>query len=90
MRIRIASFKRQIAKQNKIANELLVPYARNKTPRYCAGTIKASLVSRLIGMSVGRVKLWDYQDNPNVHSWMSAFSILDEKSLVCKTIEGIG
>lgn len=89
LRIRKASFKRQIAKQNKIANELLVPYARNKTPRYCAGTIKASLVSRLIGMSVGRVKLWDYQDNPNVHSWMSAFSILDENPWSAKQLKAL-
>ena len=29
------------------------------------------MVSRLIGMSVGRVKLWDYQDNPNVHNFIS-------------------
>lgn len=78
LRIRKASFKRQIAKQNKIANELIVPYERDKTPRYCAGTIKASLVSRLIGMSVGRISLWNYMDNMNVHSWMSAFAILDE------------
>lgn len=89
LRIRRASFKRQIAKQNKIVNELLVPYARNKTPRYCAGTIKASLVSRLIGMSVGRVKLWDYQDNPNVHSWMSAFSILDENPWSAKQLKAL-
>lgn len=89
LRIRKASFKRQIAKQNKIANELLAPYDRDKTPRYCAGTIKASLVSRLIGMSVGRISLWNYMDNMNVHSWMSAFSILDENPWSAKQLKAL-
>lgn len=89
LRIRKASFKRQIAKQNKIANELIVPYERDKTPRYCAGTIKASLVSRLIGMSVGRISLWNYMDNMNVHSWMSAFSILDENPWSAKQLKAL-
>lgn len=87
LRIRKASFKRQIAKQNKIANELLVPYERGKSPRYCAGTIKASLASRLIGMSVGRISLWNYKDNLNIHSWMSAFSILDENQWSSKQLK---
>ena len=89
LRIRKASFKRQIAKQNKIANELIVPYERGKTPRYCAGTIRASLVSRLIGMSVGRISLWNYMDNMNVHSWMSAFSILDENPWSAKQLKAL-
>lgn len=89
IRIRQASFKRQIEKQNKITNDLLVPYAKHKTPRYCAGTIKTSLISRLIGMSVSRVKLWDYQDNPNIHSWMSAFSILDENPWSARQLKAL-
>lgn len=78
LRIRAGSFKRQIEKQNKVANDLLVPYDKGKIPRYCSASIKATLVKKLIGMSVGRINLWDYQDNKNIHSWMSAFSILDE------------
>jgi hypothetical protein len=78
LRIRKSSFKRQIAKQNKVANSLVYPYLKGKRPRYCSDTIMASLVSRLIGMSVGRVNLWNYENNPNIRSWMSAFYILDE------------
>ena len=89
LRIRKASLKRQIAKQNKIANELLVPYDRGNMPRYCAGTIKASLIGRLLGMSVGRVALWDYIDNVNIHSWMSAFSILDENPWSVKQMKAL-
>lgn len=78
LRIRNASYKKQIIKQNKIVNKVLATYERGKAPRYCVGTIIASLTNRLIGMSVGRVSLWTYNNNKNIHSWMSAFSILDE------------
>ncbi len=65
-------------KQTKVANELLFPYERGKEARYCAGTILTSLKNRLIATSVGRVSLWNYKDNENIHSWMSAFSLLDK------------
>ena len=29
-------------------------------------------------MSVGRIDLMNYRNNKNIHSWMSAFSILDK------------
>lgn len=78
LRIRKSSFIRQINKQTKVANELLLPYKNGKGARYCAGTILTSLKSRLIATSVGRVNLWNYIGNENIHSWMSAFSILDK------------
>ena len=78
LRIRHSSFQRHIAKQNRVVNELLLPYDRGgKTPRYCAATIINSLKSRLLAMSIGRVSLVNYKNNPNIRSWMSAFSILD-------------
>lgn len=78
LRIRKSSFIRQMNKQTKVANELLLPYKKGKSARYCARTIFASLKSRLIATSVGRVNLWNYAENENLHSWMSAFSILDK------------
>lgn len=80
LRIRKSSFLKQMKRQTEIANELLLPYLRGKGTRYCAGTILKSLKSRLIATSVGRVTLWNYKDNGNSHSWMSAFSILDKNS----------
>lgn len=79
LRIRRASFQKHISKQTKIANELLLPYERGgMRPRYCDATILNSLKSRLIATSVGHVSLNNYRDNPNIRSWMSAFSILDK------------
>lgn len=89
LRIRKSSFKKQIAKQNKVANSIIYPYTKGKRPRYCSGTIMASLTSRLIGMSVGRVSLWDYKDNKNVKSWMSAFHILDENPWSAKQLKAL-
>ena len=49
-----------------------------KTPKYCMNTILESLRNRLIGMSVGRVTLWNYQKYENVHCWLAAFPLLDK------------
>lgn len=78
LRIRQPSFKKHLAKQHNTAYELMRPYRQGKRPRYCAETIKSSLVSRLNCMSVGRVNLWNYIGFDNNCSWMNAFSILDE------------
>lgn len=78
LRIRKKSFKKELAKQHKVAYELLSPYMKGKSPRYCADTILSSLTNRLICMSVGRVKLWNYRDFNHTCCWMNAFSILDQ------------
>lgn len=78
LRIRKASLKKHIKKQYHIASELLVPYKKGKNPRYSMGTIKSSLINRLICMSVGRVKIWKYKSFDNNCSWIKAFSILDK------------
>ena len=78
LRIRKKSFQRQMAKQTQIVNELLLPYSRGVKPRYCSGTIMESLSARLIAAGIGRVSFDNYQNNPNIHSWVSAFSLLDK------------
>lgn len=78
LRIRNSSFLKQMEKQTRIANDLLLPYEKGKMPRYCAATILTSLKKRLIAASVGRIELWNYSNNANIHSWMSAFSLLDK------------
>ncbi len=80
LRIRKSSFLKQMEKQTRIANDLLLPYKKGKMPRYCAATTLTSLKNRLIAASVGRVTLWNYNNNPNIHSWMSAFSLLDKNA----------
>lgn len=78
LRIRQSSLKKQMEKQTRIANELILPYKYGKLPRYSKETIYESLKGRLISTSVGRVTFWNYHNNRNIHSWVSAFSILDK------------
>lgn len=89
LRIRKSTYKKQIVKQHNVCWELLKQYRNGRSPRYCAATIRASLLSRQIGMSVGRVNLWNYLNNPNIHSWASAFSILDENKWSAKQLKAL-
>lgn len=89
LRIRKKSYKRQMAKQTQIANELLLPYLRGGKPRYCSGTILESLSARLRAAGIGRVSFDDYQHNPNIHSWVSAFSILDKNPWSVRQIKAL-
>ena len=78
LRIRKRSLKKEVDKQYTVVNDFLDNYRKSSCrPKYCMLTMKSSLTSRLIGMSVGRISLRNYKNNPNIHSWMSAFSILD-------------
>lgn len=77
LRIRKKSYDKHKKKQYDVANEIL-SLIEKKKPRYCAGTIRESIKNRLIAMSVGRVKIWNYKTFKNQRSWMKAFSILDE------------
>ena len=78
LRIRKKSLRKQLEKQTTLANELILPYLRGKRPRYSKGTVLESLHARLIATGVGRVTFENFRNNINVHSWMSAFSILDK------------
>lgn len=89
LRIRKTSFKKQIAKQHTTNWELLKHYKKGKLPKYCSATIRASLINRQIGMSVGRVEMWNYKGNSNIHSWASAFSILDENPWSIKQLKAL-
>lgn len=77
LRIRKKSIDKHLAKQHDTIWSLLNRY-NNHNPRYQQYSILSSLKSRMIAMSVGRVGLWNYKENPNIHSWAAAFSILDK------------
>lgn len=77
LRIRKKSMDKHVVKQHDTVWHLLNHYSTH-SPRYQQYSIISSLKSRMVAMSVGRVGLWNYKDNPNTHSWMAAFSILDK------------
>lgn len=76
LRVRKKSFKKQLTKQHTVVGNLLAHYKRGEQPRYSMPTIIESLSNRLIGMSVGRVHMYNYSDYQNSHCWLSAFSII--------------
>jgi hypothetical protein len=77
IRIRMKSFEKHIKKQHDTVWSLLNQY-NNHSPKFNRKTVLSSIKSRLVAMSVGRVTMWNYKENANMHSWMAAFSILDK------------
>lgn len=89
VRVRKKSYERQLTKQHEVVWNLLNQYQRGKSPRYCSNTILESLRSRIIGMSVGRVTLWNYQKYENVHCWLSAFQLLNKNKWTVAQLKGM-
>lgn len=89
VRVRKKSYQRQLTKQHTVVWDLLSQYRKGKAPRYCMNTILESLRNRLIGMSVGRVTLWNYSKYENVHCWLSAFPILDKNKWAVAQLKGM-
>lgn len=79
-RIRKASLKKEIVKQYKKVEEIRTLFSTKKRrvrkPKWYWGYICTSVERKMIGMSVGRVPLWDYKNHDNKYSWTSAFSQL--------------
>lgn len=88
LRIRHKSYEKQLDKQHQIVWELLNYYKKHDA-NYSSNTIYSSIENRLIGMSVGRVNLWNYKTCPNIHSWASAYKILDKNPWSEKQLKGL-
>lgn len=87
LRIRKASVKRHIKKQNMMVGEMIYPIRKGRKPRFCKETLWSSLQSRLIAAGVGRINMRNYENNSNHHSWMSAFSLLDKNPWSVKQLK---
>ena len=80
-RIRKSSLKKEIKKQfdKRIEIEhLLHQNGRGRNPQWSKQYISNSVHKRLIGMSVGRVPIWDYESFDNKYSWAKAFTELTD------------
>lgn len=89
VRVRKKSYQRQLTKQHTVVWDLLSLYQKGKTPKYCMNTILESLRNRLIGMSVGRVTLWNYSSYENIHCWLSAFPLLEKNKWTIAQLKGM-
>lgn len=79
-RIRKSSLDKEIKKQyeKEIEIEHLLSTKSGRNPQWSRAYIMNSLHKRLIGMSVGRVQIWDYENHGNHYSWARAFTELTD------------
>lgn len=79
-RIRKSSLKKEIKKQFEkiIEIEHLLGGNHRRNPQWVKHFIDSSVHKRLVGMSVGRVPIWDYKDFDNNYSWAKAFTELTD------------
>ena len=79
-RIRRSTLRKEIRKQydKRIEVEHLLNKKGKRNPQWSKQFISNSVHKRLIGMSVGRVPIWDYRSYDNKYSWAKAFTDLTD------------
>ena len=77
LRVRKSSLLKEMKKQFKVVGDLKL-ILKDLNCRSSLGTIYESVVNRLIGMSVGRVNLWNYKSIKNEMCWTSGYRLLTD------------
>lgn len=77
LRVRKSSLIKEMKKQFKVVGDLKL-ILKDPHCRSSENTIYESVVNRLIGMSVGRVNLWNYQHLKNEMCWSSGYRLLTD------------
>jgi len=74
IRIRKSSLKKEIQKQKRTVDHIKKSIERGQ--RVTNGEIAKSVILRLVGMSVGRVEIWNHQHIVNEMCWQVGFRML--------------
>jgi hypothetical protein len=77
IRVRKKSLKKEMKKQYETINQIRQAIKSNNK-RARNRTIEESAINKLIGSSVGRVKIWNYQTIQNEMCWVKGFSELND------------
>jgi hypothetical protein len=77
LRVRKKSLLKEMKKQYSVVGDLKL-ILKDPQCRSGKGTIYESVANRLIGMSVGRVNLWNYESIPNEMCWVSGYKLLTD------------
>ncbi len=77
IRVRKSSLLKEMKKQFRVVGDLK-KILKDPHCRSGKGSIYESVASRLIGMSVGRINLWNYQQIPNEMCWVSGYKLLTD------------
>ena len=74
LRVRKSSLKKEIDKQKEVVNNILGAVRKGK--RKSDDYVLESATNRLIGMSVGRLEIWNFDKADSQMCWVSGFSKL--------------
>jgi hypothetical protein len=75
LRVRKCSLNKELKKQNKVVSD--IRSAASEERRVDGGTVIKSAIHKLIGMSVGRVEIWNYEKMDNELCWKNGFCELN-------------
>jgi hypothetical protein len=81
IRVRKSSLKKEMSKQVEII-DIAWKAIKNNKKRASDKYIEESIIHRLIGMSVGRVTMWNYKNGVNDLCWINGFSELSKNPTV--------
>lgn len=76
IRVRKKSLKKEKEKQKKLIDNV-ISVISNGNLKSSKGTVVESTMNRLIGMAVGRVELWNYENCKNDMCWAKGFNLLN-------------
>lgn len=85
VRVRKSSLQKELNKQKEITNQIRKAIKNEK--RASNGTIIESIIHRLIGMSIGRVELWNYKEIENEMCWKNGFQELNSNKYAIKQLK---
>jgi hypothetical protein len=85
IRVRKSSLKKELEKQHKVVREIYS--ATNNGKRVSDRKIRESAIHRLIGMSVGRVELWNYSEIDNDMCWKNGFTEINKNKFSIKQLK---
>lgn len=81
LRVRKSSLMKEMKKQFKVVGDLKL-ILKDPHCRSSENTIYESVANRLIGMSVGRVNLWNYKAMKNEMCWTSGYRLLTDNKYI--------
>ncbi|MBZ9731540.1 hypothetical protein LB467_17785 [Salegentibacter sp. JZCK2] len=86
IRVRKSTLKKEIKKQKKVVHKIIRSIDNNNLNKR-KGTVMESAIHRLIGMSVGRVTMWNHNNLENEMCWVNGFPELSDNKYLRKQLK---
>lgn len=86
IRIRKSTLKKEIKKQKNVIKKVIASIDGNNLKKR-KGTVMESATHRLIGMSVGRVNMWNHHQLKNEMCWVNGFPELSDNKYLRKQLK---